>query len=116
MEHRYIPQSEEPTTTTTSTTLLHRSNIINAINNDYIKIFSILNLITSFVIMCMIIAIVTYTSPLLHNSNELLSSGSQTINDLNTIIPKVNQSLVILENVCKQYPEYCKLTNFTSLS
>lgn len=113
MEHQYIPQSEEPTTT--SSTLLHRSNIINTINNDYIKIFSILNLITSFITMCMIVAIITYTSPLLHNSNELLNSGSQTVNDLNEIILKVNKSLVILENVCKQYPEYCKLTNFTSL-
>lgn len=110
MEHRYIPQSEN---SPQNTGLLQRSNTIATINNEHIKIFSILNLFISVITMCMIIAIVTYTAPLLHNSNKLLTSGSETINDLNSIIPQMNESLIILRNVCKQFPEYCKLTNFT---
>jgi len=81
--------------------------------NQYIKIIYYTQFVLTFISFCMMIVMTSYISTTLKDSKKLLRDGSDTLLDFGELIPKVNESLYILETLCnsKQSPihEWCKL-------
>jgi len=102
MESNIIPEYD-------SSDLYELSNTQISITKklEQVRYITIGTIVTSFIIFFMIIAVISYVSPLINDANKLLSDGSKIINDLNIIIPDVKKSLQILDNLCRKYPDYC---------
>jgi hypothetical protein len=66
----------------------------------------------TFIIFLMMIAMTSYISITLKDSRQLLTDGTDTLIDFGELLPKVNESLYILETLCnsKHSPihEWCQ--------
>ena len=79
---------------------------------QYIKIIYYSQFVLTFIMFWMMVAMTSYVSITLKDSKQLLADGSDTLLDFGELIPKVNESLYILETLCnsKHSPihEWCQ--------
>jgi len=66
----------------------------------------------TFIMFWMMVAMTSYISITLKDSRQLLTDGTDTLIDFGELLPKVNESLYILETLCnsKHSPihEWCQ--------
>lgn len=78
--------------------------LLPGVSDDRVRRLNIIiyyvNFGLTFVMFWLVVAMTSYVSTTLKDSRELLTEGSTTLTDFGELIPKVNESLYILETLC----------------